>query len=389
MYRGNNIIGLHRVGGPTPTTTTTTTTTTSTSTTTTTTTPPASKDVNMSIFSYNGGDYSSYSCRCTYVTGSTPTMSVGECYNLTLQNNQYLDPNLSGSSSYSRLNISCNASMLYSCCLCSSDPTPVHCSVCSYTLPQPIDSNDCVVIHAEACSTNISYDACSRTCLQTVSPINGNFQIGTVCCDVNTIAGGTTTTTTTTAGPTTTTTTAGPTTTTTTTLAPAHEWFLPSFDELQWMNYHLHTQLGNDGYPQGDFFYWSSSEVDAHNVHVQYARSGYLTYNGKDVSFHRRTMAVRSFVSATIYNAKDVGPKGGFIFYTGTVRQPAGGGTYTYYETYPLPPIGTSDLWVNISLKNTLIGTSTAIGTGKANTLAIITAGAGVGAAKLAYDLTL
>jgi hypothetical protein len=195
----------------TSTTTSTTTTSTSTSTTTTTTTA-APKNINMGIFSYNGGDGTSYSCRCTCINGSTPTMSVGECYCLTIQNNQYLDPNLCGcSSSYSILNISCNASMLYSCCLCSADVCPVCCNVCSFTLPLPVISTDCIIIHAEANTNNTTYQVCSRSCISTIIPISGNFQRGSTCCDVNTYAGGTPpTTTTTTSAPTTTTTTGAP-----------------------------------------------------------------------------------------------------------------------------------------------------------------------------------
>ncbi len=149
------------------------------------------------------------------------------------------------------------------------------------------------------------------------------------------------------------------------------DWFLPSKDEL----YQMWNQLYTWGF--GNFqtnYYWCSSEDDSMFAWIQNFA------NGNQVSSEKWgancVRACRSFTGGT-YNLRDVGPAGGWIFITGT----------TYYEAAPTDQ-STDSVWSN--LDTTLLGTTgTAIGTGQANTTAIIgQVGHTDSAAKLTNDLT-
>jgi uncharacterized protein (TIGR02145 family) len=92
--------------------------------------------------------------------------------------------------------------------------------------------------------------------------------------------------------------------------------------------------------------------------------------------------ACRSFISSTNYNIRDLGPAGGYIF----IKTDNLNGTFTYYELAP------SDCethrFSNLYNPSDYLGTGSAIGTGQANTLAIIgQAGHTDSAAKLCDDL--
>jgi hypothetical protein len=177
----------------------------------------------------------------------------------------------------------------------------------------------------------------------------------------------------------------------TTSTAPLlHEWFLPSLQETLYMCYWLagYLPLGLD-YPLSEFFFWTSSENNASSAFAEYAKAPSYPAIGKQNVANMRTMPVRSFVSSTLYNIKDVGPKGGRIFwmnYSKTTRVSAGGSNYAYFECYPLPFINIAHEWSNVH--NVLVGTAQGANTGKANTLAIVNATA-TSVAKLCYDLTL
>lgn len=139
------------------------------------------------------------------------------------------------------------------------------------------------------------------------------------------------------------------------------DWYLPSIDELQAMHDNLYV------YSVGEFGitgYWSSSEV----VDV-YAYSHNFTNNNNGMDGKGNpngVRACRSFTSYDIYALRDTGPAGGLIFYITN----NGGGSFTYYEAAPSDQ-ATAQIWSNIT--NVLIGTTgTAIGTGQANTTAII-----------------
>ena len=119
--------------------------------------------------------------------------------------------------------------------------------------------------------------------------------------------------------------------------------------------------------------YFPSSEYDAT---VAWARlfdaSGYIGVNKSSPLYIR---ACRAFTSITNYNLRDIGPAGGWIFWKSGNN---------YLEVTPSDQ-STSKIWSNINL---LVGTGTAIGTGQANTNAIIgQAGHIDSAAKLCDDL--
>jgi len=152
----------------------------------------------------------------------------------------------------------------------------------------------------------------------------------------------------------------------------ANTWFLPSIDELSAMHDNLHSE-GVGGFASA--YYWSSGEDDNTNAWGKDFDSGYQYVDSKASTNYVR--AVRTFTPlAGAYSLRDVGPAGGLIFYID--------GT-TYYEAAPSDQ-SASQVWSNII--NVAIGTTgTAIGTGLANTAAIIAqAGHTDSAAKVCDD---
>lgn len=159
------------------------------------------------------------------------------------------------------------------------------------------------------------------------------------------------------------------------------DWFLPSKGTLELYYTELHL------YGLGNFtsaVYWSSSQsIDNPNVHA-YAfnptnNSNYA--NAKDTLNHVR--ACRLFYSVIEYNLRDVGPAGGYIFLKGTF-----GGSFYYLEVAPSDQ-STGKAWSNI-INASVAGTSVGVGTGQANTTAIIgQVGHTDSAAKLCDDLII
>ena len=159
-------------------------------------------------------------------------------------------------------------------------------------------------------------------------------------------------------------------------------WFLPSKDELNkiWVN--LCSGLDENGVtytPVGSFgadIYWSSSELGT-NCYNQYMVNGNVGTASKVTLY--RVRAITSF-GGTLedYPLRSMGPSGGiiFAFYNGFVYEAA-----AFDQSF-------NQRWSNIS---TSIGTTgTAIGTGKTNTIAIISqVGHTDSAAKLCDDLPL
>lgn len=144
------------------------------------------------------------------------------------------------------------------------------------------------------------------------------------------------------------------------------EWFLPSKDELNLMYINLHLfGVGNFGFPQDANFYWSSSELNVVEYFAYYQgfNDGSVDYMSKTFSAYIRPC--RSFTSLVNYNLRDIGPFGGWIFYKD-------GNNYLecYRSNIPNTSQQGSRPWSNIYTAN--VGTSTAIGTGAANTAAII-----------------
>jgi len=135
------------------------------------------------------------------------------------------------------------------------------------------------------------------------------------------------------------------------------DWFLPSKDELKAMYDELKV------YSVGDFvneWYWSSSEISATQASVMYFTTGGQTSQLKTANSYS-IRACRAFTSETVYDLRDTGPAGGLIFYKN-------GNDYLEAALVDITP---SIAWSNIT--GLAIGTTnTAIGTGQANTTAII-----------------
>ena len=155
------------------------------------------------------------------------------------------------------------------------------------------------------------------------------------------------------------------------------DWFLPSKDLLAEMYTNLHAEgVGSFG----DNSFWSSSEYDAAEANYQIFGNGNQSRTGKGSGFYVRACWVFT-ATAGIYSLRDTGPAGGLIFYiSGT----------TYYEAAPANQ-SANQPWSDVT--NVEIGASaqgTAIGTGQANTTAIIAQdGHTDSAAKLCNDLEI
>lgn len=137
------------------------------------------------------------------------------------------------------------------------------------------------------------------------------------------------------------------------------DWFLPSLDELLAMYDEL-KMFGIGGFAGLGAGYWSSSEVDAWSgqpVNFTNRGTGADTKTSGDVYVR----ACRAFTSLIPYSLRDIGPAGGWIFYKNG---------NDYLECAPVDQSADSK-WSNVI--GVLIGTTgTAIGTGAANTAAII-----------------
>jgi len=151
------------------------------------------------------------------------------------------------------------------------------------------------------------------------------------------------------------------------------DWFLPSQDELLEMYNELYL-FGVGGFI--NTYYWSSSEDSLTDAWGIQFNTGVITIASKP--FLMRVRACRSFNSTTVYSLRDTGPSGGLIFWKSGDD---------YLEAAPLDETVTN-IWSNLNL---LVGTTgTAIGTGQANTTAIIAqVGHTDSAAKLCNDLSV
>ncbi|MCJ7447915.1 MAG: hypothetical protein MUO72_09490 [Bacteroidales bacterium] len=152
---------------------------------------------------------------------------------------------------------------------------------------------------------------------------------------------------------------------------PLNDWFLPSLDELSAMRTELYL-YGIGGF--STLTYWSSSESFAFSAKEVFFFDGTINDSVKG-NLTVYTRACRFFTSTWVYNLRDIGPAGGYIFWKSG---------NDYLEAAPVDQ-SSNQRWSNISV---LIGTTgTAIGTGQANTNAIIgQAGHIDSAAKLCDD---
>lgn len=137
-----------------------------------------------------------------------------------------------------------------------------------------------------------------------------------------------------------------------------HEfWHLPSKDELHLMYTNLHVE-GVGGFSNNT--YWSSSEIHLAAAMDENFNSGFQGGSNKDVVNWVR--ACRAFIAgAGEYSLRDVGPGGGLIFYVNG----------TDYLEAAASDQSSGKTWSNV-IDKAVETTGTAIGTGRANTLAII-----------------
>jgi hypothetical protein len=154
-----------------------------------------------------------------------------------------------------------------------------------------------------------------------------------------------------------------------------NDWFLPSIDELNAMYTELHLYaVGGFGGTGINNLYCSSSEASQNTIREIDFSDGSTYNSGKSSADHVR--ACRAFTTATAYNLRDFGPAGGYIFWK----------SGNNYLEATLTDQSIGKIWSNVYIG--LIGTETAIGTGQANTIAIINqVGHTDSAAKLCDDL--
>ena len=144
----------------------------------------------------------------------------------------------------------------------------------------------------------------------------------------------------------------------------ASDYFLPSSDELveMWSQLHHH---GVGGFTEGAQ-YWTSTEFAAEYAYrVRFDAGSSSLFSGlkSDLLYVR---ACRKFIVPIAYYNREVGPGGGLIFKSTNNMD----GTWTVYEAAPSDQ-STSKAWSNVI--DVSIGTTgSAIGTGQANTTAIL-----------------
>jgi len=159
---------------------------------------------------------------------------------------------------------------------------------------------------------------------------------------------------------------------------PFSDWWLPAIDDLDAIYNNLFL-FGIGGFDLHE--YWSSTEVGFglaktldFNTNIKYnsTKTNYIAYH---------TRACRSFTAPIgAYSLRDVGPAGGWIYYiSGTIYYEAAQSDQLYDSSYS-----------NIMATIGAAAQGTAIGTGQANTLAIIGQGGFIdGAAKTCNDLII
>ena len=152
------------------------------------------------------------------------------------------------------------------------------------------------------------------------------------------------------------------------------DWFLPSNDLLAAMYTNLKAE-GVGGF--SNVKYWNSTESTAQYAYCYDFINGSWWQGHKGNTHYIR--ACRSFTAGVgDYDIRNTGPAGGLICYIN--------GT-TYYEAAPSDQ-STGHMWSNVV--NVEVGTDMAIGTGQANTNAIIgQSGHTSSAAKLCDDLVM
>lgn len=157
------------------------------------------------------------------------------------------------------------------------------------------------------------------------------------------------------------------------------DWYLPSIDALVAINTVLYA-YGLGGLA-ADAYWSSTEEVTGLGARMFDFSTGIIILNATKFANYDHVRPIRSFVTADIYALRSVGQAGGLVFHV----VDNGDGTYTYYEMYLLD-VSVSEIWSDVA---GLAGaTGITIGTGMANTLAIVgQAGVTTAAAILCNDL--
>jgi hypothetical protein len=159
-----------------------------------------------------------------------------------------------------------------------------------------------------------------------------------------------------------------------------NDWVLPSKDEFQAMHDQLYL-FGVGGFSALDL-YMCSSEADLFEAY-QLAMVDNIWYSSDKTDTNLAKRACRTFITSKVYALRDTGQGGGLIFHI----VDNGNGTFKYWES-ALTDLDINQIWSNIN--TLLVGTGTAIGTGQANTTAIINQlGHTNSAAKLCNDLVV
>ena len=141
------------------------------------------------------------------------------------------------------------------------------------------------------------------------------------------------------------------------------DYFLPSRDELVAMRNELYV-YGLGSFKSG--YYWTSSEFNDTRAIQLGTVAGDISDRSKTGLLYVRPIHTFTRTEATYrFNIRDIGEAGGYIFARTTAL-----GVSTYYEAAPSDLTGTH-AWSNI-IDVLVDGTGTAIGTGLANTTAII-----------------
>jgi len=138
-----------------------------------------------------------------------------------------------------------------------------------------------------------------------------------------------------------------------------YDWYLPSYNELLQIYTNLYLESIGDF---GIHIYLSSTQNATNEAKAYNFQLGLASNPSKTSSYYVRP--VRHFTSSTVFSLGDFG-QAGYIFYI----DPLGGGSYKYYEAAKVN-LEVQKTWGLTT--NNIVGTSSDIGTGAANTALIV-----------------
>jgi len=142
------------------------------------------------------------------------------------------------------------------------------------------------------------------------------------------------------------------------------DWFLPSRGELI-VVYDRIVAQGVGSLPT-DEYCWTSSAFSPVYTYGIIMSTGNLLPLDKNLFNGRYALPVRSFTDTDLYNIRDAGPAGGWIF----IKEDIGGGLYTYYEVAPAA-LYPEMLYSNTTELTQNQGYGQTIGDGYSNSIAV------------------